>query len=67
MTIFLRGSKFLNRYYQWVSVPDLFPAWHVPVVLDIMLDPRNPTPPTGWAWVKPDEPIDLDTLEVVRF
>lgn len=61
-----RGNvKYLDARYKWGDLPDLIPAWHMPVVLDIMLDPRNPQPPTGWAWVDDGQPIDLDALTVI--
>ncbi len=57
-------TQYLDARYKWASLPDLIPAWHIPVVLEVMLDPRNPTPPTGWAVVDDGQPIDLDKLEV---
>lgn len=65
--ILLRNDLYLNNRYQWVSIPDLFPDWHAPVVFSVMTDPRNPTPPTGWAIVDGAQTIDLDALEVRTF
>ena len=63
--IFMRGRKFLNNRYSWGDLPDLFPSWHAPVVLRVMMDERNREKPTGIAVVDGSQVIDLDNLEVI--
>lgn len=67
--IFIRktksGVKFLDWRYRWSNMPDVFPACQLRVVREVMLHPRNPAPPTGWARVATDGIIDLDNLEVM--
>jgi hypothetical protein len=54
--IFIRSkngaTKFLNWRYRWSNMPDVFPACQLPVIREVMLHPRNPAQPTGWARVE---------------
>jgi len=59
------GTLYLTWRFGWAEIPDLFPAWHFPVVVRSMTGRKNPQRATGWAIVDDSKPIDLDKLEIM--
>lgn len=58
--IFRSPRGYLSERYDWKPVPDLFPSWHVHVVLCVMRGVME------MAEVEAGGVIDLDNLEWIR-